>query len=144
MTDLSCDFDFTQNYNIDEMHMHFALLLSKQEHQNRVIDYTKKERNLEISNNVFSLLLAKDTHELIDIGKIMSICVGSYAYRVIENHCTIMILRSNDAPVGCVELRGGAVVQVKGPYNKLLQGSERAFIMKWVEVKGLAVTTKDL
>ena len=140
----SCNFDFTHNYSIDELHMNLAILVSKQEHENRVIDYTQKERNLETSGNVFSLTLAEDTYELIDIGKIMSICVGSYADKVIEKNCTIMVLRNNDVPVGCVELRGDAVVQVKGPRNKLLQSSERAFIMNWVEIKGLSVITKDL
>jgi len=53
-------------------------------------------------------------------------------------------LRNNNVPVGCIELREGAVVQVKGPRNQLLQGSERAFIKNWAKVRGLPVNTGDL
>ena len=140
----SCDFDFTQSYDIDELHMSLTLLVAKQDHQNREIDYTRKEQLLETSNDVFSLSLAEDTHELISIGRVMRICVGSYSDSAVSKYCTIMILRNYDIPVGCIELREGAVVQAKGPCNRILQGSEKAFIKNWAEAKGLTVTTRDL
>lgn len=142
----NCDFDFSQNYGIDELHHHLALLVTKQGHQNRVISYTQSEWLLEASNKSFSLTLAKDTLELINVGTEMNICVGTYADKAVSKSCTIMVLREREysVSVGCIELHEGSVVQVKGSRNQLLQNSERAFIKNWAAVKGLTVATNDL
>jgi hypothetical protein len=140
----NCDFDFSQNYGIDELHLRLALLVTKQGHQNRVIGYTNSERLMEMSKKAFSLTLAKDTLELINVGAEMNICVGSYTDRAVSKSCTIMVLREDSISVGCIELREGSVVQVKGSRNQLLQNAEKAFIKNWATVKGLNVATNDL
>jgi hypothetical protein len=140
----SCDFVFSQNYGIYKLHSHLALLVSNKEYRNRIISYTESERSLEIAKKSYSLTLAKDTLELISVGTEMNICVGSYADRAINKSCTIMILREDAVTVGCIELQGGAVVQVKGSRNQLLHHTEKAFIKNWAAVMGLSVATNDL
>ena len=141
-----CDFDFAKRYDIDELHLQLATSVGKLETENRTIYYTNRELSLEMTDDTFSLLLANDTHELIDIGVKMGICVGSYADDVISNNCTILILRriEDNKPVGCIELCSWDVVQAKGNYNKLLQNEELDFIEKWIDSKGLHVATDDL
>jgi hypothetical protein len=140
----NCDFIFSQNYGVNELHSYLALLVTNKKHQNRVINYTQNELLLEISNKQFFLTLAKDTLELVSVGQEMGICVGSYADRAVNKACTLMILREGSVSVGCIELRGGSVVQVKGSYNKLLENPKKAFVNNWVTVNNLIVETRDL
>jgi len=74
----------------------------------------------------------------------MNICVGSYGERVVNKFCIIMILREDSVSVGCIELREGSMVQVKGVRNTLLQNAKRNFIKSWAAIKGLIVATNDL
>jgi len=55
----NCEFDFSQNYSIDELHMQLAFLVTKQGHLNRAIDYTQNERSLEMSKKTFSITLVR-------------------------------------------------------------------------------------
>ena|GEM_PF-4513245 len=141
-----CDFDFTKNYSIEELHTSLTTSLSKEKTQNRKIDYTPRELSFEMSNEEFSLSLAIDSNELIDTGQKMNICVGSYADKVIDKKSNIFILRNLDKnmPVGCIELNKNTIVQAKGPYNEFLQKQEFEFIGNWITEKGLVVDTNDL
>jgi hypothetical protein len=141
-----CDFDFSKNFSIDELHFYLAASVSKQETENREIVYEKPWSFLEASDDKFSLSLAKDTHELISVGIDMSICVGSYANKAVNRDSTILILRNRKSnnPVGCIELNEDGVIQAKGFYNTLLQNEERIFIANWIKKKGLSAFTDDL
>ena len=143
-----CDFDFSKKYSIDELHLYLAASISDQETQNREIEYDGNEMALEMSDGVFAIALAKNTHELIAVGEAMDICVGSYANAVVSRSCTILILRrlENYTPVGCIELYKGNVVQVKGLHNMhmLFQSQERDFVENWIKEKGLTIVTNDL
>lgn len=142
----SCDFDFTKRYDIDELHLYLAKSVAKQKSENRKIPYADNEIGLETSDGIFALSLARDTHELADVGMQMEICVESYANEAVSKRCAIMILRGHDRnePVGCIELHGDTVIQVKEKQNKLLDGQKKEFIEKWIADKGLTVGTNDL
>lgn len=141
-----CDFDFSSKYNINELHLYLANKAARQKPENRKLHYIKRNLSLESSNDTFSLLLPKDTYELIDIGIQMNICVGSYAEKVVNGRCVILILRdiAGNNPIGCVELHANTIHQVKGPNNRLLQNKERDFINDWVISNDLVVCTDDL
>ena len=110
------------------------------------IEYTGDEHVLEMSDGEFAITLAKDTHELINVGAAMDICVGSYASEAIDRRCTILVLRclENYSTVGCIELRDTVVVQAKGVNNKLLRNRDRKFVINWLVNKGLSIGTDDL
>lgn len=141
-----CDFDFSKSYSIDELHLYLAALVSKRRTENRTIAYNFKELALETSDEAHILTLAKDTHELVDVGMKMNICVGSYGDDAVSKHCTILVLRrkEDNGPVGCLELHGNTLVQAKGKCNQLLQSNELCFVEKWVLSKEVKVGTKDL
>jgi len=143
---ISCDFDFSKKYSINELHDYLADTVTKQNCENEMISYTPDELALTTSDSTFSLVLPKDTHELINVGSEMKICVGSYADEVVYKMCTIYVVKQNDlgTPVGCIEMSGSAVKQAKGKNNKLLQNQVKDFVAKWVIEKELLIATDDL
>jgi hypothetical protein len=141
-----CDFDFSRNYSIDELHLYLAGAVAVKKTQNRKIGYADKELSLEVSDDTFALFLAQDTHELISIGAYMGLCVGGYVDKAVSKRSTIFVLRKleDNKPVGCIELRKDTVIQAKGFHNRLLQNQERIFVENWIKDKGLIVGTNDL
>ena len=140
-----CDFDFTKNYSLNELHIYLAEKAAYKE--NVTIEYEAWARKLEASNNTYTLSLAEDTNELIRVGAVMHICVGGYADKVInEKGCLIFILRDNTtrAPIGCIEYSDGFIIQAKGPNNRLLQNEEIFFVGEWIIEKELIIRTDDL
>jgi hypothetical protein len=141
----SCDFDFTQKYSIDELHLYLAALASYK--KNVTIKYSENDYRLEVSDDAFSLKFAENTDELKSVGTEMDICVGSYADDAVNKECRILVLRdiNNNKPVGCIELNNnGTVKQAKGPHNRLLQNKEKEFVENWIKDKGLSNITHDL
>jgi hypothetical protein len=85
---------------------------------NRIIPYTEDEKTLEkeISENLcFSLV--PDTHYLVEVGSRMNICVGSYGDYAYSKQCDIIVLKENEQPVVCIEIRGKKLVQAKTKHN---------------------------
>ena len=140
------NFDFTKSHDLYELHMHLADLVSRQENENRKIRYKDNDFLLEFHDETYSLSLAKDTHELIDVGDKMDICVGSYANDDIRKKSKILFLRylESNEPIGCIEIRDRNIVQAKGASNELLEKQEREFVKAWVKNKVLTIATNDL
>jgi hypothetical protein len=85
---------------------------------NRIIPYTEDEKTLEkeISENLcFSLV--PDTHYLVEVGSRMNICVGSYGDYAYSKQCDIIVLKENEQPLVCIEIRGKKLVQAKTKHN---------------------------
>jgi hypothetical protein len=140
------DFDFSSNYNIDNLHLSLAESIAKQEHKIIDFNYTKYDYSLEKSDDTYALTLPRNTFELSDIGKKMHICVGSYGRFIIDKFSLIYILWEKESvkPVGCIELRNDTIVQAKSSYNRLLQDQELTFTKKWINERKLSVRTSDI
>lgn len=94
--------------------------------------------------------LAKDTHELIQVGSLMNICVGSYGTNAVKKKCYILIgYDENDNPVTCIELRKNEndnfkIYQVKKKHNKLSNYDEAYYISEKCVENGINWRTGDL
>lgn len=69
--------------------------------------------------------------EIVDEGKKLKHCVGTYADRYSKGECTLLFVRKKDAPsvpFYTVELRGSEVAQVRGRNNKPSTKDVQAFI----------------
>jgi hypothetical protein len=141
-----CIFDFDKNYSIDELHLYLADLVVKTERENRTIAYGPGQRALEMCDGKYFIRLVQDTHDLFRVGHEMRICAGSYADMAAARECTVLVLQKykDPAPAGCIEVRDSAVVQAKGPGNKLLRDRELEFVINWANDKGLNIGTGDL
>jgi len=115
------------------------------------IEYTNKERALEVDNGQFCLSLAHSKKELSDVGKAMGICVGSiYAEPAYNKKLGIAIVWEEDKPVFCIELdkKFQSVRQAKMRFNNRLNCEENKeladFFYGWMTDNGLLIDTLDI
>ena len=116
--------------------------LSKQYQKLQIEDKEIKYKEEEIYLNFFDedtgcdFALVKTTHELVDIGTEMVICVGSYWKDVLSKQSTILKVVHHGAYVACIELTPNqSLVQAKGVRNQLPEKEICGAIMRWVEQK---------
>ena len=125
--------------------IHDALTLNyrKLRQQKIVIAYDENLLKLNDVIDEYEFTLAKDTHQLIDVGQEMGICVGSYGTRAAERRLIIVLMTQNGKYVGCLELdsEGKRLVQAKAKFNNLLQEKKAVALKKWVESKKINAKT---
>lgn len=132
--------DFKSCNDIKDLHDICVRLYLKTIKENKIIpkeDYLENIFKKEYSfNNNIHYSLAKNTHELIDVGDYMNICVGSYDERVLNKESFIIIGYNNEKnPVTCIELiqdRNSLfkVNQVKKKFNALAEKKEKDYLIK--------------
>lgn len=85
---------------------------------NRSFELTEEQiRRYEHEIDGFNFRLAKNTHELVDIGEAMSICVGSYDDRVLNKQCLIVYAEKDGLYRLCIEVRD------RWPKSKVVKNS---------------------
>jgi hypothetical protein len=131
--------------NLKDIHDYLTVIDRKWRFGNRTIDYTDVEKALEIDCGEYSFRLAKDTDALYDIGKKLSICVGSYGRSAVSKHCTIMTMAKNNEPVACIELRVNKksvnMVQLKSRFNHTVTEIEP--VTEWITMTGVNAKCSD-
>lgn len=140
------DYDFDIKRSIEELHDIFSKDYNKLSRPNIKIEYEEHEKEIECSIGDYDFKLAKDTHELIDIGTRMNICVGSYGYRAANKDLGIIVAYQDDEPIVCFELSSDfkQVLQAKLKHNRCPQGEVHEICLKFVEKNGMEISTYDL
>lgn len=100
-------------------------------------------------HNGISYRLAKTTHELIDVGNAMNICVGSYGERALKKQCYIVIgYDTNNNPVTCIEINKYNntfhISQAKKKHNQRPDIEERQAIVQLCNDNNITVSSCDL
>ena len=136
------EYEINFNASIRELHESVLSDYRKMQHENVEIDYShiKNKALFEYSNNGLTFRLAKDTHELIDVGSKMHICVGSYRHLALNHQCYIVIVRDTDEnPVVCIELDDKLtyINQAKLKYNNLPTKEIGLIIEKWAQMNNI-------
>lgn len=132
---------------IKEIHDNLSRDYEKLKKENLIIRYEDKVKSLEYSDDEYDLVFAKDTHELIDVGSYMRICVGSYGNRAAQKDCNIMILRNKEnIPIVCIELSSDykTIYQAKFFANGRMPQKEFDFVHQWVKNNKIKIATSDL
>lgn len=114
--------DYAPNLKDDIKTLHDKVMSDERKFrtQNRTIVYEEEQLNINGTFNGLHFALAKDTHELIDVGSIMNICVGGYGDRAIRHTCYIVVARNdNGEPIICIEVKDDflSLEQTKLKYN---------------------------
>lgn len=146
--------DFKKIDNIVQLHDLCSSLYRKIRHENKVIPEEKALKDIfdknYVFNNEITYSLAKDTHELIDVGAYMNICVGGYDYRAMNKESFILVGYDKEHnPVTCIEinptkdglLAGYKVNQIKKKYNQYASYEEQKFLVEEVFVKNNIIAT---
>ena len=82
------------------------------------------------------------TDDIVNEGRYLHHCVGSYVNTVIKGATKILFFRNNDnidKPLITLEVRDGVLRQYKGRQNRRPTDTEMDEIMRWANLKGLAV-----
>ena len=140
------DYELPQNVGtLKELHDELSVLNNKRRHSNLVIKYSEDEKNLEMDCGEYSFRLAKDTDSLYDIGKELSICVGSYGRDAAAKRCTIVTMSRDDKCVACIELsvkkKEMVMRQLKGRFNHTVKEIEP--VTEWVAATGINAKCYD-
>ncbi|MEK3955625.1 PcfJ domain-containing protein [Psychrobacillus sp. FSL K6-1464] len=119
--------------NLKDVHDRLSSMIRKIQTENKVIEYKESEKKLEVSIGNLDIRLALDTHELVDIGSRMNICVGSYGQMAVNKQVIIATAYEGDKPIVCIEIVPAMrkVVQVKKSFNRIVQNEDvEAVILK--------------
>lgn len=130
--------------SLKNIHDTLSVMKKKAKNKNMVIPYEEINYTLEKDIKDYKIRLAKDTHELITIGSLMGICVGSYGNRAVNKYCTIVYIKQYNEYKCCIELRKGSIIQAKTKYNKLPEGELKKVILQWANESNLKINTHDL
>lgn len=147
--------DFKKIDNIIQLHDLCSSLYRKMKHENKIIPEEKALKDIfdknYVFNNEITYSLAKDTHELIDVGAFMNICVGGYDYRAMSKESFILVGYDKEKnPVTCIEInqiKEGSypqykVNQVKKKYNQCASHEEQKFLIEEVFNKNNIIATE--
>lgn len=109
------------------------------------IKYMKKElQNYEKEIDTFQFVLAKDNHELIEVGTNLNICVGSYGERAVERKTTIVFMKSEEVVDVCIEIKKidkqMRLMQTKTSRNHYPNYQQALAIQKWCKQAGINST----
>lgn len=109
------------------------------------INHEKKYKNLEGTYGELNFIFPKDNIELINIGKEMHICVGSYGEKAISKKTNIIVAKDKNDTKICIELTPNyhRIIQAKLTCNNKIEENtiEYEAITKWIEANNLYVNT---
>ena len=84
----------------------------------------------------YIVICPKSPRDMIEEGQMQSNCVGSYVKRVADGDCMVFFMRSKIAPeksLVTIEVRDGALIQVKARFNRKPTEEQRQAVDKWFE-----------
>jgi hypothetical protein len=102
--------------------------------------------NLDWMDKDFAVVSPLTPEELKEEGNKLHHCVASYIRKVMDGHCQIMFLRDladGNAPLVTLEIRGNAIVQVRGNNNRYATDEEVAVLLKFAKAKRIAYKDYD-
>lgn len=130
-----------------DLHDTIMTIYNKQKHENIVFDYADKSLNLCGRLGGLQFLLPPDSDNLLELGKRMKNCVGSYRERVANREVDIVAAFNRDMrPLICIEIDNGEIVQAKLACNKKVKEAAELnqLIIDYAAKKNLTISTSDV
>jgi len=106
-------------------------LKENQELNRKIAERRKALEKYSFQRNGLIIRAARDSKELIDEGKALSHCVGTYADRYAKGECDILVIRRAEAPeipFYTMEIRKNVVYQCRGMKNCSMTDEVSAFV----------------
>lgn len=130
-----------------DLHDTIMTIYNKQKHENIVFEYEDKSLNLCGYLGGLQFLLPPDSDNLLELGKRMKNCVGSYRERVANREVDIVAAFNRDMrPLICIEIDNGEIVQAKLACNKRVEEKAELnqLILDYAAKKNLTISTSDV
>lgn len=109
-------------------------VVSSEIQNQKISELYKKMSYLSFKDGDYIIVRPSDATDIIEEGKTLHHCVGSYVDRVINRQTTIAFMREEsdkDKRFITIEIQGNSVVQAHGEFNRGLNEKEKAFVKKY-------------
>ena len=127
--------------SLKEIHDRLSLMQKKIDNPCVCIDYPKQVLSLEETIQGYHVVLAHDTHELLECGHFLRNCVGEYLERCVNNQCYVLFVKQDSRYKAAIEISTDMrLVQVKKFANKPLDGELAVVVFEWLN-KHKAINT---
>jgi hypothetical protein len=125
--------------------MNYRIYLNKSANEKFMEKVNSEEyKKLEYKTKEYSIILPKESNDLIKEGDSLSHCVASYINDVADGLCKILFMRKTDEiekSLITIEVRGNKIMQAKGVSNRKPKENEDIFIKQWASTKGLVISS---
>lgn len=128
-------------HDLASKNMKIKVSNEKQQQFNSVIN-DEEYKNLTYKGIYYSVILPTSTNDIIDEGRKLHHCVGSYVNRVIDGKTKILFFRNNSEihkPLITLEVKNNMLMQYRGNQNRQPNQHEMEEIQKYAIKKGLTI-----
>lgn len=112
-------------------------LLDKEIDKEKFDKAVEKLSTYEYVGSRYRIIAPKSNDDLVEEGRQMSHCVGTYGNRVANGECMIFFMRSNSSPTKSlvtIEVRrDGSLGQVRARFNRKPASEHMAFVEQWYD-----------
>ena len=118
----------------DEVQQYCRWLHTQKMRENFAKAYSVVNKKVCYRRKGLQIVCPSTPEDLVQEGKNLHHCVGSYAERVAKGQCLILFLRHTDEPEKpfyTIEVRGDQVQQVHGDHNSNPTPEVEQFIAQW-------------
>jgi hypothetical protein len=130
--------------NIITLHDELSFRMKTGNNNNTVYHYDDKTKELEKVIDQYEFILVPDSYSLVNAGREMRICVGSYHYDVVNKECIIVFVKKDNKLEACIEITNDEIVQAKTSCNHLPEGNLKDAILTYAKKSNLKINTFDL
>ena len=99
-------------------------------------DRYERLRKYEYSEGEMRIIAPATLMDIIEEGRSMKHCVGTYAGTHAIGETSIFFLRKGDERIGTIEVRHGEIQQAYGYGNSILKEEYREFLNRWKAALG--------
>lgn len=145
MAESVCGLGRFEKYPKDLKKVHDQVVKLYNERKQEFDEQTYKSRineKLEFSDKTYTIIFPKKTSDIIDEGKNLSHCVGSYVPKVINGESIILFLRLKEESYNSLitlEMINKKITQARGKFNRALLYEEKEFVRKYCKEKNITL-----
>ena len=104
----------------------------------RIFDNSQENQYLEYKDNNYTIMLPKNSAEIIDEAIQQHNCLASYIDRIAENQTIVLFMRDNkdlEKSLVTLEVKDNEIKQAKQVLNNEIDEKQRNFLIKWCKEK---------
>ena len=104
----------------------------------KIFDNSQENQYLEYKDNNYTIMLPKNSAEILDEAIQQHNCLASYIDRIAENQTIVLFMRDNkdlEKSLVTLEIKDNEVKQAKQVLNNEIDEKQRNFLLKWCKEK---------
>jgi hypothetical protein len=134
------EFQVDFNGDLEDFHNQLTTAITNMKIKKVEYDFTEEQLKWEEKVGDTYFELAKNSHELSQIGLKMHHCVATYHEAVKRKKCSILVIKESEQPVVCMEIRGNQLVQAKMKFNYLPTEKYKEKIKNWAKKNEIKIS----